>query len=404
MYLSLRNLHYSPKFFKENGRLSIERTRTNRFLVKHLPQGQNPFRKIRADRENIWSLLVITAQRRTKVPKDHVFAILGLMDSSIKNFVAIDYSRTDAEVFRGVVELAMRSTNAACRLPKLWEDFAWVPTTTPCLPSWCPDLNNRTDACIGWFAQQTLPKSVASNFLDAAELRVSSDNGPIFLRVLELDAVSHASSGACPKWEVKRPVLSKESHVFSAEAETLVWIRSLYDTFSNSENDLSAVMIRIMHFFRAFTPIGGKDTVDLVCLMTASQMLVEGLTLGEVVHRIRQELGLEHELQQEILKSLDAAQDHDKLALSLVTTADSLRGYFGGTYIFATAHGRMGNSPKPMSPDDRVCIVPGGEVLHVFSPVSKRYVTCAAVHGLMEESLLDIVRESGREWQSIAIR
>jgi hypothetical protein len=404
LYLSLRHLHNSFKFFKENGKFSIERTRAERFLVRHIPQGQNPFRKLRADRGNIWSLLAITAQRRTRVPKDHVFAILGLMDPDMKDLVAVDYSRTDAQVFGGVVELAMKKTNAAPRLPKLWEAFAWVPAATPCLPSWCPDLNNETDACIGWFCPQTLPKSVSSKFLDAADLRVSSDNGPIFLKVLELDAISQAGSEACPRWDGTNPVLSGESHIFSAEAETLVWIRRLYDTFSSSENDIPAVMIRLLHFFDAITSNGAKTVANLACLITASQLLAEGLTLGEVVLRVRQGLGLLNpELQQGILKTLDAAQDHDRLALSLNGTVDALRGHFGGTYIFATAHGRMGHSPKPVSLDDRVCIVPGGEMLHVFSPSSKRYVTCAAVHGLMEESVLDIVREPGREWRSIAI-
>ena len=402
-YLSLRHLHNSPKFFKENDRFSTERTRTERFLVKHLPLGGNPFRKLRADRENIWSLLVTTAQRRTRVPKDHVFAILGLMDPDMKDLVAIDYSRTDAQVFGGVVELAMKTTNAAPRLPKLWEAFAWVPTTTPCLPSWCPDLNNETDAYLGWFSPQSLPKSVSSNFLDAAELHVSSDNGPIFLKVLELDTVSQAGSEACPRWDGAKPVLSEESHVFSAESETLVWIRSLYETFSSGDNDLPTVMVLLLHFFDAFASNGAKTTANLVCLMTASQLLTEGLTLGEVVLRVRQGLDLEPGFQREVLKTLDAAQDYDKLALSLIGTTDALRGHFGGTYIFATAYGRMGHSPKPISPDDRVCLVPGGKVLHVFSPASNRYVACAAVHGLMGEGLLDIVREPGREWQSIAI-
>ena len=403
MYNCLRSGLNNGKTTEDPESRSIKRDRVNKFLLKYSLQ-DSPFRRLPAGRNNIWKLLVITAQRRARVPKDHVFAILGLMDPDMKDLVAVDYSRTDAQVFGGVVELAMKKTNAAPRLPKLWEAFAWVPAATPCLPSWCPDLNNETDACIGWFCPQTLPKSVSSKFLDAADLRVSSDNGPIFLKVLELDAISQAGSEACPRWDGTNPVLSGESHIFSAEAETLVWIRRLYDTFSSSENDIPAVMIRLLHFFDAITSNGAKTVANLACLITASQLLAEGLTLGEVVLRVRQGLGLLNpELQQGILKTLDAAQDHDRLALSLNGTADALRGHFGGTYIFATAHGRMGHSPKPVSLDDRVCIVPGGEMLHVFSPSSKRYVTCAAVHGLMEESVLDIVREPGREWRSIAI-
>jgi hypothetical protein len=69
--------------------------------------------------------------------------------------------------------------------------------------------------------------------------------------------------------------------------------------------------------------------------------------------------------------------------------------------VFTTANGRMRHSPRPVSSGDTICVVPGGGFLHAFSKVSKRYVTCAIVYGLMGDGLLDIAAESERDWQEI---
>jgi hypothetical protein len=381
---------------------STKRDRVNRFLLRYSLQ-DSPFRRLPADCNNIWKLLVITAQRRARVPKDHVFAILGLMDADTRNRIPIDYSRTNAQVFVSIVKLALEMPDAALRLPKLWEDFAWVPSMTRGLPSWCPDLNNKTNARIGWFSGQALPKSVLDAFTPIAQLQIAQ-NESLTLRVLELDTVLQASSDACPAWAVASPVLSTDSHVFSRDAEILVWIRCLSDKFSQDSNNHQAVTARLQGFFDGIVELPKKKLVALVCLLTAAQLLVEGITLGEVVVHARQALGPQQHPRQEILEELDADPEHKALARSLIWISDLLRGFFGGTCVFTTANGRMGHSPRPVSPGDRICVVPGGAFLHVFSKVSKRYVTCATVHGLMGDGLLEIAGESERDWQEIDVR
>jgi hypothetical protein len=55
------------------------------------------------DREGVWLLFVITARRRAKVPKDRVFAVLALMGDETQNLVDVDYSKSDAQVFQGIL-------------------------------------------------------------------------------------------------------------------------------------------------------------------------------------------------------------------------------------------------------------------------------------------------------------
>jgi hypothetical protein len=110
------------------------------------------------DPANIWMLFIITAQRHARRPKDHVFAILALMDDDIRSLVDVDYSKKDAQIFQCVFELALKTQTAAQTLPPVWEVLSWVPATTPGLPSWIPDLKNGANARLGQPDSHHCPK------------------------------------------------------------------------------------------------------------------------------------------------------------------------------------------------------------------------------------------------------
>lgn len=138
-------------------------------------------------------------------------------------------------------------------------------------------------------------------------------------------------------------------------------------------------------------------------LIAASLLPAGGLTLCKLVSHVRQGLHATHELRQEILEYINNDPGHKSLARGLRRVAVGLKCHFRGAYVFATEGGRLGYSAKPVSPGDRICVVPGGELLHIFSAAPSRYVTCAVVQGLMEDSLLEVVRESDRDWEEITI-
>ena len=346
--------------------------------------------------DDFWILLQIAATKRAKLPKDHVFAILGLMDADTQRLIDVDYSKTDAQVFQDTIQAAMRRKLAAWRLPGLWEAFALIPTTTPGLPSWVPDLNNDTNADIfGHWCGLLLSEAIWSASVDAAQLRVSPEDGLIFLNVLEVDVVS------LPGGE---PLISHET-TQDEPVGLMMWIKGLYNTMTSGEDDLSALKERLGNFFATIAELRKDQIVALVFLMAVSQLLTEELTLGKVFLHIRHELHPTHELYQEILEKLNAETD-EPLIESLHLVARLIRSQFpliSSTYIFTTSGGRVGCSPKPVSARDRICLVPGGEYLHIFSTTPSRYVTCASVHGLMGDDLSDLVRERGREWEEIAI-
>jgi len=342
-------------------------------------------------------LFVITSQRHATVPKDHVFAILGLMDASIRDLVEVDYSKTDAQVFREFLELALKTSNAAQMLPRLWEEFAYVPMITPGLPSWCLDLNNETSAQLGaWVGKPRFSEVIECNFGDAAHLRVSPEDVSIFLRVLELDVVSSPGRVPCPTWTDSRH-LWKETPGALLDTDMLGWIKCLYDTVYTAGDCFVVVELRLRVFLQSVVRLNDDDMVVLAFLMAASLLPAKGLRLSKVVSYVRQEFHASH------VHEVLMRQSHEMLAESLRALARRLKEHFKGTYVFTTGGRWLGCSPRSVSPGDRICVVPGGKYLHIFSPAPSHYVTCASIPGLVGNDLPDLVRHFGLEWEEIAI-
>jgi hypothetical protein len=78
-------------------------------------------------------------------------------------------------------------------------------------------------------------------------------------------------------------------------------------------------------------------------------------------------------------------EEHILSALLLI--AVSIADRFHGMYIFKTAAGRYGRTPRCPSVGDHVCVVPGGRLLHIISADKSRYVGAASVSGLMRDNI-----------------
>ena len=145
--------------------------------------------------------------------------------------------------------------------------------------------------------------------------------------------------------------------------------------------------------------VAEEKRVALVCLLMVVQLLKEGLTLSEFVLHVRQILKPQEHLRQETLEKLDTEPEHKALAHSLIYCEFSLEERVcslqqidkwdirRSPYLQATAY----------------VLSQEVKTLHGFLPVSKRYVTCTTVCGLMGDGLLDIAVESGK-WQKIDVR
>jgi hypothetical protein len=188
-----------------------------------------------------------------------------------------------------------------------------------------------------------------------------------------------------------------DSHAIS---ETLLRFKCLCNTFSSS-GEGSVMIARIDDFVRYTSGVSEDRRDSLLLFMLALQHHRESLALDELIYRASRAL-LSLPVR-DYVKLTEPNLGINVLHECLDMISGLLRRCLGDMYVFATTDVRLGYSPKPVSPGDRICIVPGSRRLHIFSPAPSRYITCAAVQGLMEDNLLDFVRESGREWEEIAI-
>jgi hypothetical protein len=76
---------------------------------------------------------------------------------------------------------------------------------------------------------------------------------------------------------------------------------------------------------------------------------------------------------------------------------------FNGSYVFETISGNVGFCCRPISPGDRILLVPGGGCLHAISADCAHYVGEAHVQGWTEESILQLRPEVERRLEMFCV-
>ena len=76
---------------------------------------------------------------------------------------------------------------------------------------------------------------------------------------------------------------------------------------------------------------------------------------------------------------------------------------FNGSYVFEIATGNVGFCCRPISPGDRILLVPGGGNLQATSAEPSHYVGEAYVQGWTEESILELLPEADQGLQVFCV-
>jgi hypothetical protein len=147
---------------------------------------------------SLWTLLETSCQRRVTVAGDHVFAVIGLMEPEIRSHIIIDYSRSDASIFSNAFEFAINHEGDGLGLARCWESLALIPSITPGLPSWCPDLNNEYQLGLGRNPWVTFSERIPAIYDKFANMRVSPSEKSLHLRVMKADVVAQVVGVPCP--------------------------------------------------------------------------------------------------------------------------------------------------------------------------------------------------------------
>ena len=150
---------------------------------------------------SLWSLLELACQRRATVKSDYVFAVMGLMKPETRSRILVDYSRSDASVFADDFEIAINhEDDGGLSLPRFWERLAFIPSITPGLPSWCPDLANQTQVSIArspW-SWTEFSDDKTHMYNDFAGTLVSGAEKSLHVMVMKADVVALVVALPCP--------------------------------------------------------------------------------------------------------------------------------------------------------------------------------------------------------------
>jgi hypothetical protein len=399
---------------------------------------------------SLWTLLEISCQRKAAVVGDHVFAIVGLMGPEMRSHILIDYSRSDASIFTNAFELAINHEGGDLRLPLCWDRLALIPSITPELPSWCPDLVNESNVDVNiaqsWEKLSDRTQKIYKRF---ANVRVSPSEKCLHLSVMKADAVAQVVGMPCPS--ISPDLDASRSRldwaiVFAGLLGT--WFLRMHSTFSSTDGQedtpifepgSDALLWQYLSLSHVFSPemvmdhcFPGCSNVIHECvfrrLLTdpgwCFKKLLSYIRLvrclrGNVFHPQHQWLGTHQDegcsicnpsVGPKLLAVADRCGVHidrisinlgssecrplqpsgeERLLTALLYMGGLLEDKLHGMYIFKTAAGRYGHSPRCPSVGDHVCVVPGGELLHIISAENSRYVGAASVVGLMGDNILE---------------
>jgi hypothetical protein len=421
---------------------TIAQRRGHEHPVHFLPEGT----------ASLWSLLELSCQRRATVRSDHVFAVMGLMKPETQSRILVDYSRSDASTFTNAFEIAINHEDGRLRLPCCWEDLAFTPSTTPELPSWCPDLGNESQLKIRLGPWTELSDRLATIYDKFAYMRVCPSEKSLHLRVMKADVVAQVVDIPSPltafspdtagvtqsrlAWEINFAGTlgtwllhmhstfgisdgQEDVPMFEQGLNALLWkyLSGVYGIFG--EADIAAYLpkcssvphdciyrrrltnprwcfgriltyIRLVKCHRGRTfhlqrrrPGACYDEDCSICNPSrSSNILFVANRDGVHLDRLSIDLGGSK------CRSLQPFEE-EQLLTGLLNIVGSLEYQLPGMYIFKTAAGRYGHSSRCPSVGDHVCVVPGGQLLHIISANESRYVGVASVDGLMDDDILE---------------
>jgi hypothetical protein len=278
-----------------------------------------------------------------------------------------------------------------------------VKPMTDGLPSWCPDFSNEASARSMDFSNRTVSPKVVKSFESSASFSLSASGDLIKLNAMVVDSVALVFGVPCP-WVLNPTTITQQ-----AEERQKKWLLRLYRCFANLGSltdgfgaELNAFLLsfhdsRIQPQLCSCFSFGAflahckirNDNDDIFPIHNQHQPSPKNnpdISFDRLEYATPQE--------KEINTSSMMCPRHNGNYMVYSTQNVLLwTAMLSDTYIFKTASGRFGYSPRLPSPGDRICIVPCGQLLHMFSSgETTRYKGAASIHGLMEDNLLTLVK------------
>lgn len=344
-------------------------------------------------------LFMVTSNRRATVVKDNVYALLALLDSGESDLITIDYSKSDAEVLASAIKVALlfTSSNASSNgdmsiayfweYAGLWESSTETQPPVENLPSWCPELRGNVDLVPltiggeGMVVWEPFPLDVTKKSAPYARYDHRSGFDTIGLTVLKLDKIKQCMNTVCPLsihdwYQTSMRKSEKKTYAKRVPAQ-IKWLRDLQSTFPPKFGDSGSVS-RLLEEYLYGTKKHKLQTIGLIDDFSASLTILLGVATGA-----------------------RSASEEEMLIIGEVFVILISQRH---RYLFETATGRIGYCARPPELGSQLIVVPRASLLHMLSADSNKYVGCAAISGMMNDTMLDVLDERKSDWGMVYLK
>lgn len=352
-------------------------------------------------------LLLEVAERDTSREKDYVYGLLGLLDERTRGQIAVDYRKSDAEVYIDAIATCHSSTPTEV-FGSFWvallESFIDKPShRVSGLPSWCPDFSSRGSGSVNNMDQYYLRgESVSKRVRQRWEIKradLSKDRTTLTTSPLVLETVQQASTvaanwnslevdfGPDPRWQFDR-----------LRDDFCAWLAAREQMLS-----LCSLSRELLLDFVWWPPEGVLETNFPTTQLRATHIPRDqrASELDAVEDLCTRSKALDLQTREEAAEHLDIDVDRVYDLAHYMTRA--LNGNLG-RYHFVTKEGRLGHSARVLEPGDLICYFPQGSMLHALRCEARgvKYVSGAFVAGLGGDGLVQFF-DSPEMWSDVSL-
>ncbi|KAL9615845.1 MAG: hypothetical protein Q9160_009213 [Pyrenula sp. 1 TL-2023] len=343
------------------------------------------------EEDTFQNLLLKIGSRYASDKRDYVYGLLGLIDKQQRNDIDIGYEKSPAEVFISAVAVACRLKGG----PRLWcrliENYSLTHQITEGLPTWCPDLASKAEDIRGSQFTPGLMVSQKAWQRGNAYGHVQFDQATrmMVLSGVRLDTIKFATTIAPSlsaydiiqlakhSKEGQNSLSKQDFFKLSFGTDQLRWLDSMDHLFTSNGDRKTALQLYWLRYYFFIDSnwadeelLGKFDTVRLIC----KRVITAGVkTIDEAIRELQ-------------IQGEEVVQVHEQIFDALSRLKNR--------YFFLTTSDRLGFSFRPTGLEDQVCLIPCAQLLFVLSPACDRFVTCAAVVGLMD----DQAQEAFKNW------
>lgn len=354
--------------------------------IYYLPLQSNRLRDL------LWSI----GSRQATDPRDYVYGLLAVVGDEVRSKIVVNYAQTPSAVFADAFRISCQGSDGVKFWSAMMERYSLRRRFETCqiegLPSWCPNFASWNLMSIGWRGSRYIAADIVDFWMDFTNcMGFEEESHVMYVKSLRLDTIESitalAVNAETSLWAIPYmlwPQTNWSLFTASWDPEQHRWLREMVGLLSSDKSRKSRTQEQWLGHFPRVISLKGTQQQHTIFeeLVSMFQELLSFYVLYENIQ------GKDIETLDEAVQRLNITIDYFEkifdMWIELVIRQAS-------RFFFLTTSGMPGYAPERVQPGDEICFIPGGRVLHVFSPVlpsgNRKYVTSATCAGFVENGV-----------------